>query len=230
MSLPDWRDVNFGSMSRAALWLETEVGEGGIFTKTELRNAFTDVAQIDRRLRALRDYGWQIDTRRDDPTLKLDEQRYVKKGAEVWIPGQAKAAAKQKASITATQRSKTMLQDNYLCRSCGIGAGESYGDGGAAAQLDIARRQVLLSGGAVETQLVTECNRCRVGGHSQEVDLQSLLQDVKALSGIEKTALAGWIEADRRERGALERLWGRYRTLPAESRAALAAAVNEDLA
>ncbi|MBQ0867869.1 hypothetical protein ACH4RA_11350 [Streptomyces smyrnaeus] len=227
MPLPDWRDSeNYGSMARAALWLETEVGEGGIFTKTQLRNAFAEVAQIDRRIRDLRDQDWQIDTRREDPTLELDEQRYVKKGLEVWIPGQAKA--KPKANLSAAQRTKTMLQDNFLCRSCGIGAGEAYSEGGHA-QLDIARRKVRLADGNEEQQLVTECYKCRVGGRSRQENLQALLEDIEALSSIERTALAGWIEADRRTPSALERLWGRYRTLPAVSRAVVVAAVNGEL-
>ncbi|MFI7246245.1 helix-turn-helix domain-containing protein [Streptomyces qinglanensis] len=228
MGLPDWQDTEFGSMIRAALWLESEVGEGGIFTKTALRSAFADVAQIDRRIRELRARGWQIDTRREDPTLKLDEQRYVKKGAEVWIPGQARAT-KSKASLTATQRSATLRQDNYLCRSCGIGSGEEYSEDGVRAQLDIARREVQTLDGTVKTELVTECNRCRIGGRSRQEDLGALLMEVKALSGTEKKALAGWISEDRRTPSALERLWGQYRTLPEESRAALAAAVIEDV-
>ncbi|MFE9384145.1 helix-turn-helix domain-containing protein [Streptomyces sp. NPDC007025] len=228
MALPDWQDPEFGSMIRAALWLETEVEEGGIFTKTALRSAFADVAQIDRRIRDLRARGWQIDTRREDPTLKLDEQRYVKKGAEVWVPGQA-AAAKSKASLTATQRSAVLRQDNYLCRSCGVGSGEAYGDEGVRAQLDIARREVRLLDGTVKTELVTECNRCRIGGRSRQEDLGALLTEVKALSGTEKSALAGWISEDRRMPSALERLWGQYRALPEESRAVLAAAVIDDV-
>ncbi|MGO4420337.1 hypothetical protein AB4Z54_16790, partial [Streptomyces sp. MCAF7] len=101
--LPSWQDGKLGGKARAALWLVTEVGEGNIFTKTELRKAFPDVAQIDRRVRELRDHGWRIDTNRDDPALKQEEQRYVSKGAEVWIPGQAKVA-KHKNSLTAAQR------------------------------------------------------------------------------------------------------------------------------
>ncbi|NSC22549.1 hypothetical protein FM076_15730 [Streptomyces albus subsp. chlorinus] len=227
MPLPDWRDASkHGTMIRAALWLETEVGEGNVFTKSKLREAFEGVSQIDRRIRDLRDRGWQIDTRREDPTLELDEQRYVKKGLEVWIPGQAKAKAK--SNLTASQRTRTMQQDNFLCRSCGIGSGESYGDGGSAAQLDIARRKVRLPDGSIETQLVTECNKCRVGGRAREEDVPALLSEIKALSGIERQALAAWIKADRRERSTLERLWGHYRTLPEESRAVLAAAVNDE--
>lgn len=226
MSLPSWQDPNYGSMIRAALWLETEVGEGNIFTKTRLRSDFSGVSQIDRRIRDLRTHGWQIDTRREDPSLNLDEQRYVKKGIEVWIPGQIKA--KPKTSLTSTQRAKAMQQDNYLCRSCGIGAGEAFADGGQAAQLDVARREVLRADGTTEQQLVTECNRCRTGGRDRQEDVPALEAEVRGLAPIEKKALAAWIAADQREPGILERLWGRYRTLPKESREKLARAAMDN--
>src|SRR5579871_6280697 len=86
---PSWHDENLGTMKRAALWLVDVVGEGGTFTKTQLREAFPDVAQIDRRMRDLRDYGWQIDTNREDADLGPSEQRFVERGAEVWVPGKA---------------------------------------------------------------------------------------------------------------------------------------------
>ncbi|TVT03102.1 hypothetical protein FNH07_26180 [Amycolatopsis bartoniae] len=204
-------------MIRAALWLEAEVGEGAVFTKARLREAFPDVAQIDRRLRDLRDYGWQIDTSREDPSLKQEEQRYVKMGAPVWLPGQAKA--KPKAALTAAQRTRVLVADSFLCRSCGIAAGDPYGeDGIARAQLDVARREVLLPNGTVEVQLVTECNRCRVGGRGRKADVNEMISKLKALSPLEQDIFAGWVKADRRKRNQLEQLWGSYRTLPAESR------------
>ncbi|GAA0482151.1 hypothetical protein ACFQ2B_14410 [Streptomyces stramineus] len=228
MTLPSWRDGKYGTKVRAALWLESEVGEGNIFTKAQLREAFPDVAQIDRRMRDLRDHDWTIHTRREDPALKQEEQRYVKKGAEVWIPGQAKTL-KTKSSLTASQRTKVMVSDNFLCRSCGIGAGESYYDGGQDSQLDIARRKVVLADGSVQVQLVTECNRCRVGGREREVDLGAVISQVKALAPLERKVLATWVEADGRKPSALEKLWGVYRTLPQESREAVKqAAANEE--
>lgn len=121
MTLPSWQSENLGSMARTALWLLQVVGVDGTFKKVELREAFPDVAQIDRRLRNLRDYGWKIDTSRDDPTLTQQEQRFVAAGAEVWLPGQAKAP-KHKASITTAQRAKILAADNYMCRACGIAA------------------------------------------------------------------------------------------------------------
>ncbi|MEU7183045.1 MULTISPECIES: hypothetical protein [Streptomyces] len=223
--MPSWQDEKFGSKVRAALWLETVVGEGNIFTKAQLREAFPDVAQIDRRMRDLRDHGWTIFTKREDAALKQEEQRYVKKGAEVWIPGQAKAS-KPKTSLTATQRNKVMAADSFLCRSCGIGVAESYGDGGQEAQLDIARRKVRLEDGTAEVQLVTECNRCRVGGRAREVDLGTVISTVNSLAPLERRVLAAWIEADHRDPSTLEKLWGIFRTLPEESREAVKQAVN----
>ncbi|MGW6909561.1 hypothetical protein [Streptomyces sp. NPDC054940] len=92
--LPAWNDseLSMGSMVRAALWLVTVVGEGNVFAKKDLRAAFPDVAQIDRRMRDLRDYGWFIATNRDDALLGANECRFVKAGHPVWEPGVRRAA------------------------------------------------------------------------------------------------------------------------------------------
>ncbi|TDQ04325.1 hypothetical protein [Labedaea rhizosphaerae] len=223
--MPSWRDTQRGSMVRGALWLVQEVGHGGIFTKGALREAFPEVSQIDRRLRDLRDYGWQIDTHREDPELKQDEQRLVQVGAEVWVPGQSKTKAK--SSITAAQRQKVMEGDGWLCRSCGIAGGDSYDDG-TTAQLDIARRQVLLPDGSEEVQLSTECNRCRVGGRGSVVGLGEILRLVDSLGPLEMKIFAGWLSADERRLSGMEKLWGLYRAMPADSRAAVRRAVLGD--
>ncbi|MEV5817004.1 hypothetical protein [Streptomyces mutabilis] len=233
MTLPSWQEKTdgkrkVGSMVRAALWLLTEVGEDNIFTKAELRAAFPDVAQIDRRIRDLRDRGWRIDTSRDDPSLKQEEQRFVAQGAAVWIPGQAKAP-KHKNSLTAAQRQKVFEADSYLCRSCGISAGEEYGDGDLTqAVLNIARRKVLLADGLEEYQFVTECKRCGSGSADREVNLGALLELVEDLSPMERRILAGWIAADQRTLEPIDKLWGLYRTLPEEARKAVAEALDDD--
>ncbi|MET8611911.1 hypothetical protein [Streptomyces misionensis] len=227
--VPSYQDKKFGTMARAALWLITEVGEGEIFTKARLREAFPEVAQIDRRLRDLRDHGWRIDTSRDDPALHQQEQRFVTRGADVWIPGKSKAP-KHKASLTASQRAKALQDDNHLCRSCGIGAGEAYEDGGGVelAKLNVSRRKVLLPGGTVEYQLITECKRCGTGGGpDREVDLGALLELVESLAPLEQRLFAKWIDADQRTFSPLEKVWGIYRTLPQQSRAAVAQAIGD---
>ncbi|MEU9096381.1 hypothetical protein [Streptomyces sp. NPDC048361] len=216
MVLPSWTDENLGTMKRAGLWLVSVVGEGSTFTKDELRQAFPGVSQIDRRMRDLRDHGWQIDTNRDDITLEPHEQRFVRQGEPVWEPG--KGRAKSTVSVTATQRREIMSRDGNFCRSCGISGGQTYAGTFESAQLDIARRQVRQSDGAVSVELVTECNRCRVGGRQLTAEPADVLAQVRQLGRLERRVLAGWIADDRRPFSTVERLWAEYRALPEESR------------
>ncbi|MFC7305305.1 hypothetical protein ACFQVC_13860 [Streptomyces monticola] len=203
-------------MKRAALWLVQEVGVGATFTKGQLRDAFPEVAQIDRRMRDLRDFDWQIHTRREDVTLEANEQRFVAQGEPVWEPG--KATRRAGATISAAQRHELLMRDGHKCRSCGIGPGESYVGTDVASQLDVARRTVNLPDGQSEVQLVIECNRCRVGNRGLTVDLEGLLGRLKALSAYEKKILSAWVAQDARGFSELEDLWAAYRTLPADSR------------
>ncbi|MGW1163124.1 hypothetical protein ACWD5Q_22340 [Streptomyces sp. NPDC002513] len=226
MTLPSWQDTKLGSMARAALWLLLVVGEGNIFTKAQLRAAFPDVAQIDRRIRDLRDRDWRIDTSRDDPSLKQQEQRFVVRGEDVWIPGKSKAP-KHKNSLTAAQRLKVFQADNYLCRSCGIAGGEAYEDGITLSVLNVARRKVLMPDGTVDYQLVTECKRCGAGGADREVDLGVILDLAEGLSPMERQVFSAWIAADQRSLSPMEKIWGLYRTLPDDSRKAVADALDD---
>ncbi|MFC5182266.1 hypothetical protein [Actinomadura harenae] len=214
---PSWKSEGLGTKKRVALWLVQEVGAGSVFTKEQLRAAFEGVSQVDRRMRELRDHGWQIDTNREDPALDPSEHRFVSQGVPVWEPGMA--SRKPAESVGAAQRRAVLVKDNYLCRTCGIGNGEAYGDDhGATSQLDIARRKVLLPEGDIEVQLVTECNRCRTGGRG-ECDLGAFGSALEQLSPYERKMLFSWMERDARAFNEVEKLWGVYRTMPAAARA-----------
>jgi hypothetical protein len=216
MTMPDWHDERMGTMKRAALWLVQVIGEGNVFTKSQLRDAFPDVAQIDRRMRDLRDFGWKIDTSREDAALDLNEQRFTQRGVSVWEPGKA---TRQTVTVTANQRREILARDGYKCRSCGIGPGEKYAGTESTAQLDLARRQVRLPGGGQQTQLVVECNRCRVGATGElAADVHDVLSRAKRLPMIEKKMLAGWIDQESRRFSEAEQLWADYLTLPAQAR------------
>ncbi|WP_406419815.1 hypothetical protein [Streptomyces sp. NBC_00842] len=223
MALPSWRDEKFGTMKRAALWLVTVVGEGNVFTKEDVKNAFPGISQADRRVRDLRDYGWQIDTHREDALLGQHEQRFVAQGQPVWEPGRA---TKDSSSITDTQRRKILTGDGNRCRSCGISPGQIYAGSFESAQIDIARRKVKQPDGSCPVQFVAECNRCRVGGRGLEADLDAVIEGVAKLGGLERQMLTDWVAADEREFGAVERLWADFRTLPAESRDKVRAALG----
>lgn len=215
MTLPSWRDEKYGTMKRAALWLLAEVREGNVFTKEDVKNAFPGISQADRRVRDLRDYGWKIDTHREDAVLGQHEQRFVAMGQPVWEPGKA---TKDSSSLTDTQRRKVLARDGHRCRSCGITPGQAYAGSFETAQIDIARRKVKLPNGAAAVQPIAECNRCRVGGRSLEADLGAVLEGVSKLGGLQRQTLADWIAADQREFSAVESIWADFRTLPAESR------------
>ncbi|MFF9573462.1 hypothetical protein [Streptomyces sp. NPDC014685] len=215
MTLPSWQDGKLGTMRRAALWLVTVIGEGNVFTKEDVKNAFPGVSQADRRVRDLRDYGWKIDTHREDALLGQHEQRFVAQGQPVWEPGKA---TKTSSSITETQRRKILARDGNRCRSCGITSGQVYADSFESAQIDIARRKVKQPDGSIAIQLVAECNRCRVGGRGLEADLGAVIEGISKLGSLQRQMLTDWVAADEREFGVVELLWADFRTLPAESR------------
>ncbi|UKY51758.1 hypothetical protein [Streptomyces inhibens] len=207
-------------MKRVALWLVSEVGEGETFTKEALREAFPGVSQVDRRMRDLRDFGWRINTNREDAGLDSHEQRFVERGDPVWEPGRATRKSGTTA-IGAGRRREVIEQDGHMCRSCGIVPGDVYPDTDQAAQLDIARREVLKPDGAKVTEMITECKRCRIGGRALVADLGRVLKEAAALSSIEREVLSGWVKANERQFSRLEQLWSAYRSLPEESRARL---------
>lgn len=180
MTLPSWQDEKLGTMRRAALWLLTVVGEGEVFTKEQIKNAFPGKSQADRRVRELRVYGWKIDTHREDARLGQHEQRFVAQGQPVWESGKT---TKGTSALTDTQRRRVLTRDGNRCRSCGITPGQQYADTFETAQIDIARRKVKLPNGTSTVQPVAECNRCRVGGRSLEADLSVVLEDVSKLGG-----------------------------------------------
>lgn len=220
--MPSWQDAGLGTMKRVALWLVSEIGEGNTFTKEQLREAFPGVSQVDRRMRDLRDFGWTIHTNREDAGLDSHEQRFVKPGDPVWEPGRATRKTGTTA-IGAGRRREVLSRDGNMCRSCGITPGDIYADTQEAAQLDIARRDVVKPDGSKATELVTECKRCRVGGTSLTADLGKILKEAASLAPIERKVLSDWIAADRRQFSRLEQIWSDYRSLPEDSRAQLRA-------
>lgn len=155
--IPSWQDPGRGTMARCALWLVAEVGVGEVFTKTELRDAFPETSQIDRRMRDLRDRGWKIATNRDDPSLTSSEHRFVAMGAEVWKPGQSKA----KTPYSPASRRRSVVRFSRLTSICAASAAspphEVYEGGVETAQLDVARREVIRPGAKVATEMITEC-------------------------------------------------------------------------
>jgi len=190
-------------MKKAALWLADMVGEGEIFTKDDLRDAFPGVSQIDRRVRDLRDHGWVISTRSEDPELELDEQRLVTIGGRVW-DAEYKSPIKREVA-TPKQRYDALEASDYRCLTCGIAAGDPFLDD----PLTVAK---LTAVGSHELGWVAACQRCSKGG-AKPTSADAFTQAYSILSSAEKRTLGAWSSAGRREPTPLDRAWDLFKRL-----------------
>lgn len=212
----DWRTSAAGAKVRAALWLYTEIGEGGVFTKDQLRAAFPGVAQIDRRVRDLRSEGWKITTYGEDRSLAPDQQRLVRVGGKVWLPGYR---SQQVAAVSDKERAGVLAADGFACSSCGIGAGEGYPDDPVRTAKLVVKRVEAPSVG-----LSTLCTRCAGGGGKLNAD--TVLDAFAALAPDVQSQVRTWMRQDGRSWTAAERWWATYRALPATERAKVLSTVR----
>jgi len=211
MTVPDWRTSKVGTRVRVALWLHTEVGAGGAFTKAKLRDAFPNVEQIDRRMRDLRPEGWVIATYREDRSLSSDELRLVREGGPVWERGYR---PRQGSAVTDKERQAIFAADNYTCAYCGINGGECYPDDALRTAKLTLSRVTPLSGGP--PQLLTACDRCHVAARDEPT--ADLHAQADALDEPQRQRLLAWIKQGGRKQAPEEQLWARYRRLPLDAR------------
>ncbi|MFL1596252.1 hypothetical protein NQ854_25525 [Rhodococcus ruber] len=229
MAIPRWDDPSskHGTMVRGALWLVQEVGEGNTFTKDELRKAFPGVAQVDRRIRDLRAYGWKILTSTQDASLTAEDQRFVSAGVPVWDKA-ARAAAARKA-IPAKDRQTVLERDGFQCTTCGIAGGEAFADApGQVAVLSVTKRSTLTLAGDSEDMLVTVCSRCASGGSGEVSSVDEVIAEYRDLDPVDQARFRRWVARGRRGQTPLERAWTAYRRLPADARIEVYTAVAPD--
>lgn len=220
MKQPAWDDPESkaGTMIRGALWLLQVVGEGGTFTKNELRTAFPGVSQIDRRIRDLRDYGWILHSNVEDASLLAEDQRFVKAGVPVWDPHERRQAAPRKA-ISSKDRQAVLIRDGYMCTLCGISGAEPYPDDPVmTAVIAVSRRSIgTLDGSETET-FVTECKRCASGLGASPIDERDVLLASTELSPGDRRRFIRWMERGRRGSTELDRAWASYLRVPKDRR------------
>lgn len=211
MTLPDWRTFDGGGTKRAALWLLTEVGEGGTFTKSQLRDAFPGESQIDRRVRDLRDEDWVIHTNREDVALLVEEQRVVRVGGHVWEKGYQ---SRKQRTLSKKERLAIFAGDNYACSLCGVSAGEPYPDDPLGrAKLSVSR----VDRPGQPTRYSTICSRCQQGT-ADVPDLDQVRASAFRLDAAQRGRLAVWVQMDRRGLAPEEGVWADFRRLPSGSR------------
>ncbi|GGA71980.1 hypothetical protein GCM10011490_23420 [Pseudoclavibacter endophyticus] len=224
MEQPAWDDPesSAGTMVRGALWLLQVVGEGGTFTKNQLRDAFPGVSQVDRRIRDLRDYGWVVHSSTEEASLLAEDQRFVKAGVAVWDPQERRKAAPRKA-IPSKERRAVLARDGYMCTLCGIAGAEPYRDDPVmTAVLSVSRRKVRTLEGTETEMLVTECNRCRSGQDKAPIDIGDAVAAANALSPGDRRRLLRWMERGRRGMTELDRAWEAYLRTPVDLRPEIA--------
>ncbi|MGP5387639.1 hypothetical protein [Brachybacterium tyrofermentans] len=224
MKQPAWDDPksSAGTMVRGALWLLQVVGEGGTFTKNQLREVFPGVSQVDRRIRDLRDFGWVVHSSIEEASLLAEEQRFVKAGVAVWDAQERRKAAPRKA-ISSKERKAVLARDGYMCTLCGIAGAEPYRDDPVmTAVLSVSQRKVRTIEGAETQILVTECNRCRSGQSNTTIDVGEAVASASVLSCGERRRLLRWMERGRRGVTALDRAWEAYLRTPVDQRPELA--------
>lgn len=214
MNLPDWKTSTTGTRTRAALWLASEIGEGGVFTKAQLREAFPGVEQIDRRMRDLRQDGWIFFTYSQERSLAVDELRLVKIGGHVW---EATYKSNVARSASDRERRETLVRDNFACVFCGIGAGETYSDDPArSGQLSV----TWCASAGPAGRYVTTCKRCR--NPLSGIDAgDAAYEAAESLNPAEVRVLAEWVSAGYRIPQQIDKTWTLVRRLSRSERDAL---------
>ncbi|MFF0545335.1 hypothetical protein ACFYTF_21110 [Nocardia thailandica] len=221
MTEPDWQTFKGGTMIRAGLWLSQVVGEGNVFTKSQLRDAFPGVSQADRRVRDLRKYGWEILTYTELASLTAEEQQLQRIGVPVWDAA-ARRAANRQMVIPATDRQAALAQDGFMCTICGISGAEPYPDDpNQTAVLTVVRRTIHGHGEADATHHATECKRCHTGRKARSTDVGSARDLVEKLTVDERDQLRAWFNRGHRIASHVDQAWAAIRKLPPELAAEL---------
>ena len=219
-------------MVRVAQWLAGSVGEGGVFTKQQMRAQFPGVEQIDRRMRDLRAYGWQIHEARVGAGLDMNELRLVKIGVPIWDPAARKAAAPQ--TISSKVRQEVFHRDGHACVRCGVASGEEFDDRpGVTARLTAAHIYPGgLGGKASAADLVTACQFCNEALRDETpnyLDADQVLVRARGLGKAEQRRLLARIQNNRRETDKVDQVWRAFRQLSAVERERVQRALEETI-
>ncbi|PPK98026.1 hypothetical protein CLV92_102179 [Kineococcus xinjiangensis] len=223
-----WRDLSLGSRARAALFLATEVGEGGVFTGLALRYAIPDVTEIDRRARELRPlHAWKTASYKTDRTLRPEQHRLEVIGDHLWLPG---IRARRPSGISRVQVRRVVERDGY-CKVCGAVAGmkDPFPPYGSVVLTAGHKEPAMLAqeGSRLhDDDLQAECAGCNEQAQQYTgtpEDLPRLAQDTRRLNRADRQQLKRWVQAGKRDFTLADTLYARIHRLTAPERAAFLA-------
>ncbi|WP_432524211.1 hypothetical protein [Kineococcus sp. SYSU DK006] len=211
----DYHDETLGSRARVALFLATEVGEGGRFRKQALRLAFPGIDQVDRRMRELRTMGWAFDYASDPEDQRVRITTVTRIGLHIWNPEVPRPTL---GRISAVQ-SRRVLERDRVCTICGIAAGEQYApDDNRTAQLIIQYIVPPSQGGSEEdSNLHVVCLRHSGGQWAPQVGKEQVQQVISSfdeeLDARARTQFLSWVLRGQRSFTPAERLWAVYQSM-----------------
>lgn len=214
------RPVRQSSKVRVAEFLAT-VGEGNVFTKLQLFQGVPGVAQADRRMRDLRELGWQIDNYKTDPRLQPDEYRLTATGTRIDLGERPKESVRPR--ISGARRREALERADFTCQTCGTRAGETYADDeGQKATLVVHLINPTPPISTDPSNLRVECQRCSAGirGAGRALPtLAEVLTHASALSSREdKRRLYRLMQSGRPERDEVEVVFAEWLRLGRDDR------------
>ncbi len=209
----------FGAERKIAAWLAFNRERGETFTMRDLREALgTDAVpnaqeHLNRRMRRLREDGWDITSNASDKSLPVDAYRIDATG---WHPGQGPRPKSD--AISKRLEREVFERDGYRCVICGIGRGEPYpGQPDSHAVITVGHRKARKHRGSSKDpdNLETQCKP-----HNEPVredilpeDVDDVLHDLRRLSRSELEKLETWLGQGYRSRDRLDTLHDRARSL-----------------
>ncbi|MEJ8669496.1 hypothetical protein WKI71_16955 [Streptomyces sp. MS1.AVA.1] len=197
------------------------LGEDTVFTKFQLFEGVPGVAQVDRRMRDLRELGWQIDNYKTDPRLQPDQYRLTAIGTRIDLGEQPKEAPRYR--IPAARRREAIERAFHQCQTCGARAGEPYPDSDQTAVLSV---RLIDPTPPIDNELgnlSVECQQCiagiRSGGTASSPKPDAVLTRTLSLSGREeKRRLYRLMQSGRPERDEVDLIFADWLRLGRDDR------------
>lgn len=199
-----------------------EVGEGNTFRKLAMFEAVPNVSQADRRMRDLREMGWEIDNYKVNPNLSPDEYLLKKLGTRVDL-GERRPPGGRK-SVSGPKRRRILERDGHACQVCGNAAGAEFHDApGRRATLTIGHIVPVARGGQDDDDnLRAECQRCNDEARDVSNDpptAAEVFTEAVNIGGVkDKRVLFSWMQAGRRLSDDKERVFNNWARLPQAQR------------
>jgi 5-methylcytosine-specific restriction endonuclease McrA len=208
-----------GVEPRTAAWLRFHVAVGETFTVSDIRegvggnDGFLTDEHAQRRLRRLREYGWQFPSKKHARELGVEGYRLDKYG---WWPGEGPKPRKN--SVSAAVRRRVLERDGNRCQICGVGAGEPYpGEPETKAAMTVGHvRPNAFGGSSDESNLRAECSRCNEPARTATEPPQSLETVVALYQNLktsEQSRISQWVAQGHRGRDRVDELYDRIRML-----------------